>query len=89
MSKGYVLTKDMIEERIAEVKYYYHGVLTICVMEMENGFYHVGKSACISPVAYKKDVGEEFSYEDALRQAWSYEAYLMKEYDWEDDLEVL
>lgn len=84
----YKLTEEMVEDRVVEAVYFHHGVLTVCALLMENGFFHVGQSACMDPKTYDKDIGKEMAYEDAFRKAWSYEAYLMKEYEWEDNLDV-
>lgn len=55
------------------------GTLTICVLTLQNGFTVVGKSACASPENYNEEVGEHFAREDARRQIWPLEAYLLKE----------
>ena len=53
------------------------GTLTICVLTLANGFTVVGKSACASPENYRDDLGEHFAREDAKRQIWTLEAYLL------------
>ena len=54
-------------------------LLTLCVLITENGFTVVGKSACASPENFNAELGETLAYEDALRQLWSYEGYLLRE----------
>ena len=56
------------------------GTLTICVLTLTNGFTVVGKSACASPENYREDLGEHYAREDAKRQIWALEAYLLREY---------
>lgn len=55
------------------------GTLTICVLSLANGFTVVGKSACASPENYRDDLGEHYAREDAKRQIWTLEAYLLRE----------
>jgi hypothetical protein len=53
--------------------------MTICVLTTENGFALVGKSAPADPENYDETLGQKFAKEDALRQMWGLEAYLMRE----------
>lgn len=53
--------------------------LTICVITMENGFTFVGKSACAAPENFNEELGRKFAREDAVRQAWAFEGYLLRE----------
>ena len=53
--------------------------LTICILTVENGFTFIGKSAAASPANYNEDIGDKIAYEDAFRQIWSHEGYLLKE----------
>lgn len=54
--------------------------MTICVLVLENGFSLVGKSAPADADNFDEELGRRFSYEDALRQMWPLEAYLLREY---------
>ena len=56
-----------------------HPHMTLCLVTMFNGFVLVGKSAPADPENYDKELGYRFSFEDALRQAWPLEAYLIRE----------
>lgn len=53
--------------------------LTICILVIENGFTVVGKSACASPANFDADLGRKFAREDAIRQLWALEGYLLRE----------
>lgn len=53
--------------------------LTIAVVTLKNGFQVVGKSAAADPLNFNRDLGEKFAIEDAIRQAWPLEAYLLRE----------
>lgn len=61
-------------------------LLTICVLILENGFTVLGKSACASPENFDADVGKRVAREDAVRQIWPLEGYLLKQQLHEDAL---
>jgi hypothetical protein len=80
-----------IEEKIAAT-YYITGailpgasnyptleVLTICLLVTTNGFTVVGKAAPASPENFNAELGQKFAYEDAVRQLWPLEGYLLRE----------
>ena len=57
-------------------------LLTICILEMNNGFVIVGKSAPASPASpenFYPKLGEKFAYEDAVRQLWPLMGYALRE----------
>lgn len=54
-------------------------VLTICLLEMQNGFTIIGKSAPASPENFDAEKGERFAYEDAIKQLWPLEGYALRE----------
>lgn len=53
--------------------------MTIVLVHLENGFVLVGKSTPADPANFNAQLGYDFAYEDALRQAWPLEAYLLLE----------
>lgn len=53
-------------------------VLTICLVTMGNGFTVVGKSAPADMRNFDEAKGREFAYEDAVRQLWPLEGYLLR-----------
>ncbi|RVT96420.1 hypothetical protein EOD42_14460 [Rhodovarius crocodyli] len=71
------VTKEHIEAQIMTVDYIYEGQLTICIISMKNGFRLVGKSAPADPANFNAEVGQRYAYEDAFRQAWPLEGYLL------------
>lgn len=74
------VTKETMEAKIDNVQWYdMPGTLTICVITMQNGFTFTGKSACADPANFNKEVGHRYAYEDAFKQIWSHEAYLIRE----------
>jgi hypothetical protein len=54
-------------------------ILTICVLEMKNGFVVIGKSAPASPENFDREKGRRFAYEDAIKQLWPLEGYALRE----------
>jgi len=54
-------------------------LLTICVLVMKNGFTIIGKSAPASPDRFDAEFGKKLAYEDAIRQVWPFEGYLLRE----------
>lgn len=81
------VTKERIEEKIAEVHYERPvlladvslGTLTICVIVMKSGFKFVGKAAPADARNFDVEVGKRYAYEDAFKQIWSHEGYLLCE----------
>ena len=59
------------------------GVLSICLLVMENGFTVIGKSAPASAANFNADLGRKLAYEDAIRQLWPLEGYALRERLWE------
>lgn len=54
-------------------------ILTICILEMANGFTIIGKSAPASPENFDPEKGKLFAYEDAIKQLWPLEGYALRE----------
>jgi Phage protein (N4 Gp49/phage Sf6 gene 66) family len=67
---GFRITLDDLKARVAEVEYIERGVLNVCLMRLDNGFWLVGKSAPVDPANYNAEYGRTLACEDALRQAW-------------------
>lgn len=53
------------------------GTTTICVMKLRNGITIVGTSACVSDANFDAAIGRELAYDDAVRQIWPLEGYLL------------
>jgi hypothetical protein len=73
------VTKESIEAKIRETRYFFDGTLTLAVIEMKNGFKAVGKAAPADARNFDPEVGKRFSYEDAFRSLWPHEGYLLCE----------
>lgn len=53
--------------------------VTLAFVTMKNGFTLTGRSAPADPGNFNKEQGQKFAYEDAIRQAWAHEGYLLCE----------
>ena len=53
-------------------------VLTVCLLVMRNGFTIIGKSAPASAENFDAEKGRTFAYEDAIRQLWPLEGYVLR-----------
>lgn len=73
------ITKDGIDAKIATTDFFVRETLTVCIIEMVNGFKFVGTSACVTPANFDKDIGERIAFDNAFRQIWSHEGYLLAE----------
>lgn len=74
------VSKELIESKISSTSYFItEGMLTICVIQMRNGFEVTGQAAAADPRNYNREVGKRFAYEDAFKKIWPLEGYLLKE----------
>lgn len=71
-----------IEDKIEHLEYKTVGVLTVCIIRLDNGFYAVGESAPVDPAEYDYEVGKQWAYKKALDKCFLGEAYLRKELDY-------
>lgn len=54
-------------------------LLTICVLELKNGFTVVGTSACASPANFNVEIGRKLAREKAIDQLWQLLGFALKE----------
>lgn len=73
------ITEESITARISDVIYIVYNQLTICVITMQNGFMVHGVSAPASVGNYDAEVGKRYAYENAFRQLWQLEGYLLRD----------
>lgn len=76
------VTLDSMIAKIDEIQYLnptLFPAMTICVVKLKNGFVLVGKSAPADPENFNAELGRKFAYEDAVRQMWPLEAYVLRE----------
>lgn len=74
------VTLESMQDKIVEATYITHrDILTICILEMSNGFFVVGEAAPASPANFDAELGRKFAYENAIRQLWKLEGYTLRE----------
>lgn len=68
-----------VEDNIKEVQFLVvFGVLTICVIKLQNGFIVTGESACASPENFNKEIGEEIARKNAVAKIWGLMGYELR-----------
>jgi hypothetical protein len=55
------------------------GRTTLCILDLENGYTIKGLSACVDPAEFDLNLGRKYALEDAIRQIWPLEGYLLAE----------
>ncbi|CAN7375003.1 Gp49 family protein [Phyllobacterium sp. LjRoot231] len=73
---------DSMKEKIDQVSFLnppIHPTMTICVMQLKNGFVLVGKSAPADSENFNEELGRKFAEEDCIRQMWPLEGYALRE----------
>lgn len=74
------VTKELIEQKIKDVRYtVLDGTVTICTIEMHNGFTFRGESAVVNKENYDQEIGQRIAYNETFNKIWPYEGYLLKE----------
>ena len=73
------VTEESIKAKIADVSYITRDIMTIAIITMRNGFMVHGISAPASPANYDQAVGERYAYDNAFKQLWQLEGYLLRE----------
>ena len=73
------VTKASIETKIAKVRFIADETTTICIIVMGNGFKFLGTSTPASPENYDPEVGKTYAYDNAFKQIWSHEGYLLRD----------
>ena len=75
------VTPDRLEEVIVgEAFHVFPGSqLTVCCLELENGFTVTGESACASPENFDAEIGRNIARDNAKNKIWMLEGYLLKQ----------
>lgn len=55
------------------------GLVTYCIIILENGFKVEGVSACVDPTIYDEWKGRQYAYENAFDKIWEMEGYLLRQ----------
>jgi hypothetical protein len=73
------VTEQSIKDKIKNVSYVGSDTLTICIITMQNDFKVVGISAPAATANFDAAVGERYAYENAFKQLWQLEGYLLRD----------
>lgn len=73
------VTEEQIDSVITTHNFLFHGVLTICVITLQNGFNVTGESACVDPANYDQAIGQDIAYRNARNKIWLLEGYALAE----------
>lgn len=74
------LTPDLLKSKVSSMEFHrLSDTLTVAVVTTVNGFQLVGKSACADPANYNQEIGEKVAFDDAFKQLWALEGYLLRE----------
>lgn len=68
------VTPDDIDNAVADVQFHvFPGTtVTVCCVQLKNGFCVVGKSAAASPENFNSEIGREIAFNRAREEIWSY-----------------
>jgi hypothetical protein len=53
--------------------------LTVCRLELKNGFSVTGESAAVSMANFDEEIGRKVARENAREKIWALEGYLLKQ----------
>lgn len=73
------VTRAQLDALIRCKTFYHHGLLTMCVLDLQNGFTVLGQSACADERNFDAQIGEELAYLDAYSKLWPLEGYLLRQ----------
>ena len=82
------VTEEGIRAKIASVDYLMPEIVndhasddmtTICKVRMKNGFVFIAHSTPASKANFDAEVGKRYAYDNAFKQIWTHEGYLLRE----------
>lgn len=78
---GEKVTKEQIEARIKNVEYTVlpGTTTTIAFLTLDNDYTVLGSSACVDPVNFDEEIGEELAFENAFNKLWPLFGFLLAE----------
>lgn len=85
-SAHYFIASDAIQHQAAVHEHGQEGwylggtqLLTICVIQLRNGFTVTGESACASPENFDAEIGRKIARENAEQKVWPLMGYALKQ----------
>lgn len=77
---GERVTREYIQSRITSVSHFHPvNTLSICILQLDNGFTVTGESACVDPANYRASIGEQLAYDKAFGKCWELFGFLLAE----------
>lgn len=76
-AEGY-LSANSTPNHLAQVYPSVLGLLTFCVIELQNGFTVTGESACASPENFDAEIGKKIARQNAVQKIWPLMGYELK-----------
>lgn len=77
------VTEAMIRDRVTDVTFTrLNETVTICNIQLDNGYSVRGESACVDPANYNEDLGKHYAEADARKKLWPLFGFLLAEQLW-------
>lgn len=74
------VTEDFIKSQIRHIVFQQaFKTVTLCHIELLNGFSVCGESACVNPANFNKEVGESMAHKNAFAKLWPLFGFLLAE----------
>lgn len=75
------LTPALIDAAIKSEHYHVFAntTVTVCCLELQNGFTVIGESACASPSNFDEELGRKIARDNARNKIWQLEGYLLRQ----------
>ena len=76
------VTKEYMESKIVKTtftKLPFTTTVTMCNIDLNNGFSVRGESACVNPANYNQEIGEKIAYDNAFSKLWAFYGFLLAE----------
>lgn len=69
---------ENLEAQIRKTEFFQVGLMTLCVITMQNGFMITGESACAYPENFNEEIGQRIALENAKQKMWPLLGYELK-----------
>lgn len=73
------VTPADVKAAVRSAEYLRHGLLTICILTLQNGFTVTGESACASPENFNEEIGKQIAHTNAQAKIWPLLGYALRE----------
>lgn len=73
------VTEGTIQRAIDKVDYIVRGTMTVCFIDLKNGFTVIGESACVDPAEFDEQVGRSLAYSRAFSKLWAFYGFALAE----------